>query len=70
MIGEEVPRPRITRPGANASTVAALNAYTTGVRICTGMTPLASRMRFVRAAIAVIKLNASGPATSGIHAES
>ena len=70
MIGDEVPKPRMTRPGAKASTVAALNAYTTGVRIWTGMTPLARRMRLVRAAMAVIKLYASGPATSGIQAES
>src|SRR6185369_6342807 len=62
------PRPSPNRPGARCASVAAACPYTIGVRVCTGMTPLAIRSVFVCVAISVDSTIASAPDASPTQA--
>ena len=68
MISLDSPRPSPNRPGARCASVAAACPYTMGVRVCTGMTPLAIWSVFVCVAISVDSTIASAPEASPTQA--
>ena len=68
MISLERPSPSANRPGARWASVAAAWPYTTGVRVCTGITPLAILSVRVCVAISVESAIASRPDASPTHA--
>ena len=68
MISLERPSPSANRPGARCASVAAAWPYTTGVRVWTGMTPLAILSVRVWVAISVESAIASRPEASPTHA--
>ena len=68
MISLESPRPSAKRPGARCPSVAAAWPYTIGVRVCTGMTPLAILSVWVCVAIRVDSTMASAPEASPTQA--
>ena len=69
MIGLDTPRPAIARPPDSSLIVRKPIAIAPGVRICIGMTPVASSALRVLTASAARLTNASGPLTSAIHNE-